>query len=200
MTWVDYSILGIFAVSMLLGVWRGLTREVLSLLTWIAAFVVAWMFHRPAAAMISPYIPDPVLGMAAACAGVFLLALLAGALLTHLLVSLVRESGFSPADRTLGGGLGMVRAVVIVSLFVLIAGRMGAAEAGWWQSSTLIGQFEPLAQGFANVLPESWLQMIKPTEAAAPTLPSMPDSIPDSITDSIPASIPTSLPTPTPGQ
>lgn len=188
MTWVDYSILGIFVVSMLLGVWRGLTREVLSLLTWIAAFVVAWMFHRPAAAMIAPYIPDPVLGMAAACAGVFLLALLVGALLTHLLVSLVRESGFSPADRTLGGGLGMVRAVVIVSLFVLIGGRMGAAEAGWWQSSTLIGQFEPLAQGFANVLPESWLDMIKPTDADMPATPA------------IPASIPTSLPTPTPGQ
>lgn len=188
MTWVDYSILGIFVVSMLLGVWRGLTREVLSLLTWIAAFVVAWMFHRPAAAMISPYIPDPVLSMAAACAGVFLLALLVGALLTHLLASLVRESGFSPADRTLGGGLGMVRAVVIVSLFVLVAGRMGAAEAGWWQSSTLIGQFEPLARGFANVLPESWLEMIEPTAADAPEAMS------------IPAPIPASIPTPSPGQ
>lgn len=171
MTWVDYSILGVFAVSMLLGIWRGLTREVLSLLTWIAAFVVAWLFHRPAAAMLAPYIPDPVLSMAAACAGVFLLALLVGALLTHLLASVVRESGFSPADRTLGGGLGMVRAVIIVSLFVLIGGRMGAAEAGWWQESTLIDQFEPLAQGFENVIPDAWLELIKP---AAPPTPSTP--------------------------
>ncbi|MEC9361706.1 MAG: CvpA family protein [Sinimarinibacterium flocculans] len=169
MTWVDYSILGVFVISVLLGVWRGLTREVLSLLTWIAAFVVAWMFHRPAAAMIAPYIPDPVLSMAAACAGVFLLALLVGALLTHLLVTVVRESGFSPADRTLGGGLGMVRAVIVVSLFVLVGGRMGAAEAGWWQESALIGQFEPLAQGFANVMPEAWLEMIKPTANPNPS-------------------------------
>ncbi|MES0874456.1 CvpA family protein [Sinimarinibacterium thermocellulolyticum] len=169
MTWVDYSILGVFVVSMLLGVWRGLIHEVFSLLTWIAAFVLAWMFHRPAAAMLAPHIPDPVLAMAAACAGVFLLALLVGALLTHLLVRLVRESGFSPADRTLGGGLGMVRAVVLVSLFVLVAGRMGAAEATWWRSSALIGQFEPLAQGFAKVLPESWLELIEPApDPAAP--------------------------------
>ena len=107
--------------------------------------------------------------VAAACAGVFLLALLVGALLTHLLVTVVRESGFSPADRTLGGGLGMVRAVIVVSLFVLVGGRMGAAEAGWWQESALIGQFEPLAQGFANVMPEAWLEMIKPTANPNPS-------------------------------
>jgi membrane protein required for colicin V production len=169
MTWVDYSILGVFAISVLLGIWRGMTREVFSLLTWIAAFVVAWLFSTQVAIMLTPYIPDPVLRIAAACAGVFLGALLVGAVLTHVLVSVVRGSGFSPADRTLGGGLGLVRAVVLVSLFVLIGGHMGAAQAGWWRESALIDRFVPLAQGFETVIPEAWLEMLKPSVTPNPS-------------------------------
>lgn len=169
MTWVDYSILGVFAASVLLGVWRGLTREVFSLATWIGAFIVAWMFSAPMAVKLTPHIDDPLLRMAVASAGVFLFALLVGAILTHLLVGLVRGSGFSPADRTLGGGLGLVRAVVFVGLFVLIAGRMGADESKWWRESALVVRFVPLAQSFESVVPERWLDMLKPAVASTPS-------------------------------
>ena len=43
-TWVDWAIIAIIAVSSLISLSRGFVKEALSLLTWIVAGVVAWMF------------------------------------------------------------------------------------------------------------------------------------------------------------
>jgi membrane protein required for colicin V production len=162
MSWVDYCILFVFVASVLIGIWRGFTREILSLLTWIAAFVVAWLFSGVAATRLEAYIGDPALRDAAAAALVFFAALFVGAVLSNFLVVAVRDSRFSPADRTLGGGLGLIRGAIVVSLFVLIAGRMGADQRQWWRESALVAGFTPLARGFETVIPERWLSMLKP--------------------------------------
>src|SRR6202020_795983 len=44
MNWTDYIIIGIIALSVLIGLWRGLISEVLALAIWIVAFWVAWTF------------------------------------------------------------------------------------------------------------------------------------------------------------
>ncbi|SFF31470.1 membrane protein required for colicin V production [Fontimonas thermophila] len=163
MSWVDYCILFIFIVSVFLGIWRGFTREVFSLLTWIAAFVAAWLLGPSLSPHLQPWLGDSVLCDAMAYAATFFIALFLGALVTHFLVVAVRDSRFSPADRTLGGGLGLIRAVIVVTLFVLVAGRMGAGEDRWWQQSTLIPHFAPLARGFEALIPERWLELLKPT-------------------------------------
>lgn len=162
MTWVDYCILFAFIASVLVGVWRGFTREILSLATWIVAFVAAWLLGSALAGRLSPWIGDPVLREAAGSALVFLVALFVGAVVTHFVVIAVRDSRFSPADRTMGGGLGLVRGAIAVSLFVVVAGRMGAGEDRWWQDSVLIDRFTPLARGFETIIPARWLDALKP--------------------------------------
>lgn len=169
MTWVDYCILFVFIASLLVGIWRGFTREIFSLLTWVVAFVAAWLLSPPVATRLEPHLADPVLRETAACALVFFAALFVGALVTHFLVIAVRDSRFSPADRTLGGGLGLIRAVIAVSLFVLIAGRMGADQDRWWNESALVKRFTPLARGFETVIPERWLELLKPTVPSTPS-------------------------------
>ena len=46
LNWVDYVIFGIFFFSILAGLSRGLVKEVISLLTLIAAFIIAIMFSN----------------------------------------------------------------------------------------------------------------------------------------------------------
>ncbi len=41
LTAVDWILLAVLGLSMLLGLWRGLVQEVLSLAGWVAAFFVA---------------------------------------------------------------------------------------------------------------------------------------------------------------
>ena len=46
---LDWVVLAVLAASLLLGLWRGLVYEVLSVLSWIAAFVLAQWFAADAA-------------------------------------------------------------------------------------------------------------------------------------------------------
>ena len=46
MTWLDYAVIGVFAVSLVLGAWRGIVREVISILGWVIAFLAASLLAR----------------------------------------------------------------------------------------------------------------------------------------------------------
>ena len=52
MTALDWIVLAVFALSMLVGAWRGLVYEVLSLLGWIVAFVVARLWGGEVAGLL----------------------------------------------------------------------------------------------------------------------------------------------------
>ena len=44
MNWVDWAFIAVLTVSTLISLWRGFAREALSLLGWVAAFVLANLF------------------------------------------------------------------------------------------------------------------------------------------------------------
>ena len=47
MNWLDYAVLGVFAVSTLVGGWRGLVRTVMSLAGWVIALLAAKLLAGP---------------------------------------------------------------------------------------------------------------------------------------------------------
>src|SRR5947207_15053095 len=102
MTWLDYAVIGVFAVSLVLGAWRGLVREIVSILGWVIAFLAANLLAGPLGPAMPDVIPTPQLRVAAAYVAVFVAALiltsLAGLVLSKV-VSAVRLGGI---DRLLG--------------------------------------------------------------------------------------------------
>ena len=58
-SWVDWAILAIIAVSAVISLKRGFVKEALSLLTWIIAGIVAWMFGGALAQHLTDYIETP---------------------------------------------------------------------------------------------------------------------------------------------
>ena len=58
MTQFDYIILVVIVLSVLLGWWRGLVYEILSLLSWVTAYFVAksWVSE------FTPYMPSVLVG------------------------------------------------------------------------------------------------------------------------------------------
>lgn len=168
MTWIDYCIVALALISVLIGVLRGFTREVLSLLTWILAFAAAALFGGQAAGLLADRIADPALREAVACGLVFFAALIVGAIATHIAVQAVRDSRFSASDRTLGGGIGVLRAGIALVVFVLIAGRLGAAQDNWWQRSAIVPHFVGIARGVETLVPQRWLDYLQ-SPAASPT-------------------------------
>ena len=140
MNLADGAILFIIAVSALISVRRGFTREAFSLITWVAAFVVARLFSPGLETMLEASIDTPSIRMATAFGLLFAGTLIVGALLNHLLSELVRVTGLSGTDRLLGMVFGAIRGIVLVIVLVVLAAPI-FAEDTWWQQSVLVPQF-----------------------------------------------------------
>ncbi|MBA3981623.1 MAG: colicin V production CvpA [Alcanivorax sp.] len=140
MNLADGVILFIIAVSALISVRRGFMREAFSLVTWVAAFIIARLFGPGLEVMLEPSIETPSIRMAVAFGSLFALTLIVGALINHLLGELVRVTGLSGTDRLFGMVFGAVRGMVVVIVLVALAGPVFVEDL-WWQQSVLVPQF-----------------------------------------------------------
>ncbi len=138
----DYVILGTIAVSMVLSLMRGFAVEALSLVTWVAAFVIARLFSLPLAVLLTDYVDPPSARQPVAFVALFILTLIVGALIKHLVKGVVEATGLSGTDRVLGTAFGAIRGGLIVVVALALLARFTQMPGDpWWQNSLLIPQF-----------------------------------------------------------
>lgn len=169
-TWVDWTIIAVIAVSSLISLKRGFVKEALSLLIWIVAGVVAWMFGGALSHHLADFIGTPSARIIAACAILFVATLLVGALINFLIGELIRVTGLSGTDRLLGMVFGAARGGLLV---VVLAGLLSLApvqQDNWWRESTLLPHFLLVADWSKNLILElssQWLaSSIDPSNSA----------------------------------
>ena len=154
MTWIDYGIIGIIAVSALVGLARGLMREVLSFVIWLGALFIAWTFYKELAAELSSWVASPTIRLGVAFLILVFLILILGAIFGHLLSILVRKTELTGTDRALGAVFGTARGAIVVAMLVFLGALTPVAQDDWWQQSTLTGRFEVLAQRILDRVPQ----------------------------------------------
>jgi membrane protein required for colicin V production len=123
MNWLDWTIVAVLALSTLLSLTRGFVKEALSLLAWVAAFLVSTTFSGRLASQLVEFIANDSLRYASAYVLLFAATLMLGSLLNMLLAQLIKVTGLSGLDRLLGTVFGFARGlvVVLVLLFILRA-------------------------------------------------------------------------------
>jgi len=151
-TWVDWAIIAIIAVSSLISLSRGFVKEALSLLTWIIAGVVAWMFGGALSEHLGEWIETPSARVIAACALLFIVTLLVGALVNYLIGELIRVTGLSGTDRLLGMVFGAARGGLLVVVLVGLLSLAPVQQDPWWQQSTLLPHFLMVADWSKNLI------------------------------------------------
>lgn len=166
MIWVDWLLLAALVISILIGILRGFTREVLGLGTWIVAIVAALLFAPTAAVYLESQIPVPSIRIAAAHGLVFFGGLVLGAVVTNIVSMLVRKSPLSGVDRMVGGGFGLLRGGMLAVLVVWLLGMTPARQDPWWRESAFVGRLDVLAQGFTRMLPSDWARRLPASVAA----------------------------------
>ncbi len=114
MTWVDWTIISVLVASIGLSLWRGFTREALSLLGWILGFVIASRYSPSLAVYFSGLVSSAVISQVLAFLTVMALCLIVAALIARLMKSLLAAVGLSFFDRVLGSVFGFVRGIVIL--------------------------------------------------------------------------------------
>jgi len=140
MNLADGIILLIVAISASIGLWRGFVREAFSLATWVAAFIVASLFHPGMQSLLESAISTPSVRMASAFAILFVATLIIGSLLSRLFTALVQVTGLTGTDRALGVVFGLLRGLVLVVVLVAVL-QASFAQDAWWSGSLLVPWF-----------------------------------------------------------
>ncbi|HEX5362876.1 MAG TPA: CvpA family protein [Gallionella sp.] len=157
MTGFDYTLIAILVASLLLGLWRGLVYESLSLAGWPIAFVLSKLF----ASRLAPMMPgDATMRMVLAYIVVFVAALLLWSVLVWLVSRLMKAVGLGGLDRLLGGVFGLVRGVLVVLALVWLAGLTSMPEQSFWRNAQTSRAAEDVALWGKVWLPENVSQRI----------------------------------------
>ena len=109
----------VLAFSVVRGVKRGITGEVLSLLGLIASVLSGWTFARPMAAAVLYHFPtwNPAVTELACAAAIFFGVSMFFAVIGRIIQALVKAANLSFLDHAMGAAVGGLRAFIIV-LFI----------------------------------------------------------------------------------
>ena len=161
MTIFDYIVLFILVSSVVISTLRGLVKEILSLLGWVAAFVVANAFGAQLAPMLPSVIPGDALRLIVAFIALFLGVRVLMGLLALAIGALIEASGLSLADRGLGGLFGLGRGIVIVLAGVILCGMTSIPQQAFWKDALLSPMAETGARTVKPFLPAAFAQHIQ---------------------------------------
>ena len=159
--WIDIIIIVLFTISILIGIYRGFVKETLSVASWLLAAWMAFTFGEQAAVYIKPYVAQEPLDLAIAYVAVFLVALIAFSVVSHILSKIFESTGMTGIDRSIGSIFGFVRAVVIVVALILVGRYMAMDNQQWWMDSGFRPYFEPMVEWVKSFLPEDVVAKIE---------------------------------------
>ena len=139
--WVDWSLLAVLGASVLVGLWRGLVFELMSLVGWMVAYGAATLYS----AQVAPYLPfgpSSTSGMSGsalqhgmAFAVTFIAVLIVWSILASLLRLLIRATPLTLIDRVLGAGFGLLRGAVLLLVVATLVAFTPAKASQAWQDS-----------------------------------------------------------------
>lgn len=160
MTGFDYTVIALVLLSALLGWWRGLVYEVLSLLGWVAAYVVARQFAADAAPLMPAALGTMDVRVAAAFVLLFVATLIVGGFVAWGLSKLVKWVGLGWLDGSLGALFGLLRGVLMVMALMLLAGLTDFPKQRFWRDAWLSKPLESVVLAVKSRLPQDVVQRL----------------------------------------
>ena len=156
----DWAFLAVLAVSLIIGAWRGLVYEVLSVLGWALSFYLAQWFAPDLADRLPLQGASEPVRYAAAFVLVFVVAVLLAGLLAVLFKKMVEAIGLRPVDRTLGAAFGLVRGVILLLALTVVVNMTAFKSSFWWQQSQGAEVLTAALKGLKPVLPEQFAKYL----------------------------------------
>jgi membrane protein required for colicin V production len=159
MSAVDYAFAALLVLSALWGFWRGLTRELVSMIAWVVIAVVAyrysgWIGHR------LPFEAPEIVHVAAGAGLIVVLGVVAAAIVGRLLRSAVVASRLAGADRVLGAVFGALRGSLVVLLIAALIIEGGFSDSRFWRASVSGPYLEKMWHSMAGTLPSHRVPLV----------------------------------------
>ena len=149
MNWLDLVLLIILAVSMITSFRKGLSREVIGLISVVLALLLGAWLYGTAGAFLRPYVSSQAAANLGGFLLVFVAVVLLGSLVSFILRKFLRVTGLSFLDHLLGAGFGFVRGMVIA--IALVMGIMAFSPGERPPSAVLHSRLAPYVVDAAKV-------------------------------------------------
>lgn len=153
---LDWVFLVVLLCSVLLGIWRGLVFELMSLAAWFVAFASAQWFGPDVGRMLPMAGAGEAVRIAAGFVIAFVVALIASSLLATLAKKLIAAVGLSPLDRLMGSAFGLLRGMLLLLAIAVVAGLTPVKSTVAWQDSVGANLLGGLLRGLKPVLPAEY--------------------------------------------
>lgn len=172
-TWIDIIIVVIFLISTTMALLRGFVREVVSIITWVAAIWLAVTQSEQVSYLLPQAIDSASFSFGEKEYGTnirvgiaFVLimvgVLVFGALINFVLSQIMKAQILKGVDRMMGMLFGLLRASVITTILVITASAFTTLpQTSTWQASQLIKPFERTALWVVDHLPERYAQQLR---------------------------------------
>ncbi len=164
-TILDIALIVVAALSAILAMMRGFSREVLSVLGWICASAAGiYAFFNPALkAFAGQFITPEWLASAVAVGGVFILTLLVISFLTVRISDMILDSSIGFLDRSLGFGFGLVRGILIVLMAYMLFSKLipPGSQPAWIQNARSYTLLNNWSENLHALLPTNAAEQIK---------------------------------------
>ena len=158
---LDWAIVIVLGLSTVVGVARGVIREVLSIVGWVVGIVFALKWSPDLAEKIPLDSLGPAVKTILAAIIIAVFCVFAIGLLGTLLRKMLEVANISAEDRILGSVFGLLRGVVFVCAAVFLAGMTSAPTTSIWRHSVCIPLAENGVELMMPLLPESIAKLRK---------------------------------------
>jgi membrane protein required for colicin V production len=153
MTPFDYAVLAVVGISVLVSLFRGAVREVLSIASWIGAFLIALHYAPQLADLLPAAVKHAWLRLFIAFVALMIVCLIVFAVVTFAVSQLIRRTGLAPWDRALGALFGLARALIILIALMLIAELTPLPREPVWRNAMFRPPLEAMARNVVTFLP-----------------------------------------------
>jgi membrane protein required for colicin V production len=158
----DIGLLAMVAIFASIGAWRGFVREVMALVTWVLAILIAWIFAPDLTGSFEGISRDPALQQVLSFIVIFIGVFIVGTVVSLVLNRLVlKKEALKVPNILMGGVLGTVRGVVVIVIAFMLAGLTPLPGSDWWRSARLAPYFERLAIQASAYIPRDIARHIR---------------------------------------
>ncbi|AWN35586.1 CvpA family protein [Methylobacterium radiodurans] len=153
---LDLVVLGIVVISALLAAVRGVTREVLAIIAWVAAAAVAWKFHPALLPTVKQHVNSDTVALVASIAAIFLATLIIVSIITVKISDVVLDSRIGAVDRSLGFLFGAARGFLICVIgWVFLSWLVQGKVPDWASQARSRPMLEKSGDALVAQLPEN---------------------------------------------
>lgn len=156
MNFFDYILIGLVGLSVVLSLWRGFVREIISLIGLVAAFFAASRASGYAGDFLGEWITNGTVADIAGFALVFVLIMLIVGITGAIIRKLVDMADLTATDRTLGVVFGAARGILLIALAFLIFTSYAKPDYKWMKNSMLTPYAIKMGDMLGSVIPEGY--------------------------------------------